>query len=78
MIKCLTEAVPGYPETAVKSELVISESGVMISRVLDAKIFVLELETTDITVVNKMLKLSNEDFRLFGAISTNISENLEP
>lgn len=69
MIKCSTESVPGYSETLVKSELVILEAGFSVTRVLNSKIYTLEINSTDISVAKKILSLSNSDFVLFATIN---------
>lgn len=68
MLTIYTETVPGYPETKVKTEVVVNEDHCVATRVLDAKIFLIKIESLDLNVVKKVISISNSDFKLFGSI----------
>ena len=68
MLSITTETVPGYPETRVKSEIVLGEENCVATRVIDAKIYSIEIESLDLKVIKKVISISNIDFKMFGSI----------
>lgn len=69
MLSIQTETIPGYPETRVKTEIVVGESSTTATRVIDSTIYSIEIQSFDLKVIKKVLELSNIDFKMFGSIS---------
>ena len=70
----IAEPIPGYGITT-KSEVVVTESGITISRVLKSKIYKLEVETDSISKLKKLVEIDDESSQTLAACFLNLEPN---